>query len=154
MGISTPKILQHVTTHFTAHFFLIDYLPLPDFYQRQIWASIFFIFTSQQSSSSFNLVEVTLNGLCPIFHWTVFLSCEILDFYQRQIWASFFFLFTSQQSSSSFNLVEVTLDGLCPIFHWTVFLSCEILPKYVCPLFAKTVCKTVLTSHSELDSKL
>ena len=37
---------------------------------------------SQHSSSFFNLVEVTLNGLCPIFHWTVFLSCENFPVFQ------------------------------------------------------------------------
>ena len=52
--------------------------PLPGFYQRHIWANISFLFTSQQNSSIFNLVEVTCKGLCSIFHRTVLLSCENL----------------------------------------------------------------------------
>ena len=56
--------------------YVIDYSPLPDFYRR-VWINISFLVTSQQSSSFFNLVEVTVIGLCPIFHRTVFLSCEI-----------------------------------------------------------------------------
>ena len=38
---------------------------------------------SKQSSSFFDLVEVTLNGLCPIFHRTVFLSFKNLPWVCR-----------------------------------------------------------------------
>ena len=47
-----------------------------DYYRRQIWANISFLLMAQQSSSFFKLVEVSLNGLCSIFHRTAFVSCE------------------------------------------------------------------------------
>ena len=52
------------------------------------FAQIFASFSRRQQSSSFfffffNSVEVTLNGLCPIFHRTVFLSCENLPMFVR-----------------------------------------------------------------------
>ena len=75
------------------------------------------------------------------------------DFYGRHISTNIYFLFTPQQSPSFFILVEVTVNGLCLIFYRAVFLSCENLPVHG-PLLAKTVCKTLMTSHSvwTLDS--
>ena len=76
------------------------------------------------------------------------------DFYGRHISTNICFLFTPQQSPSFFILVEVTLKGLIlSNFYRAVFLSRKNLPVYV-PLLAKTVCKTLLTSHSvwTLDS--
>ena len=51
---------QNITACQSLHWlwFVIDYSPLPDFYRP-----ISFLDKSQQSSSFFNLVEVTLNGL-------------------------------------------------------------------------------------------
>ena len=56
--------------------FVIDCSPLPNFYRRHIWTNISFLFTSQQSPGFVDVVGVTCNGLCLIFHWTVLRSCE------------------------------------------------------------------------------
>ena len=61
--------------------FVIDHSPLPDVYRRHIWTNISFLFTSEQSYGFFALVEVTGNGLCPIFHRTVLRSCENLPMF-------------------------------------------------------------------------
>ena len=57
------------------------------------WLKISFLETSQQSSSFLNLVEVTLNGLCPIFHRTDFLSSENLAVFVSYSKKQFFFFF-------------------------------------------------------------
>ena len=67
-GISEPKILQHVNRFTqTMIFFLWS---ITRHYRISIgvfWTTISFLDTSQQRSSLFNLVEVTLNGLWPSF---------------------------------------------------------------------------------------
>ena len=72
-GISDFKTLQHVSRFTDCDL----WSPLLDFYRR-IWTNTSFLDTSQQSSSFFNLVTVTLNGICKIFHRKGFLSCENL----------------------------------------------------------------------------
>ena len=156
---------------------MIDYSPLPDFHRR-ILDKYFLPGHVTTKFQLFNLVEVTLNGLCPIFHRTVFLSCEnlpvlvrysrgnlvprvlwlfgqrvgasrdsgVLEFCYRKIsavkqWKS---LKGSQSKNLNFFKFPRISTGAHPLTKKPEDSGYEI----ALPLLPKTVCKTLLTSHS------
>ena len=63
---------------------MIDCSPLPnlvEFLSATCLEKYSFLFTSQQSSGFVDLVGVTCNGLCQMFHRTVLRSCETLPMF-------------------------------------------------------------------------
>ena len=85
--------------------------------------------TSQQSSSTFNLVVVTSNGRCRFYRRTILLPAK---------YAFVCVLFAIRVSKTFFNQ-SLWLDPRL----WSLWKF-----AYLCLLFAITVCKTLLTSHS------
>ena len=111
------------------------------------------MFSKTNLFSSRNFLPPKYYSMSVASLWFVIDHSPLLDFYRRQIWANVSFLFTSQQSSSFFQPGWGQSQRSLSNFLSDSF---PFLRKfaYVCPLLAKTVCKTLLTSHSgwTLDS--